>query len=254
MRKIRIIGLSLVALFALGAFMASSAFAETEILVKAGSAAGKFFETEGSLELIKLEEGSRGILERIGCSGIFDGKFETATLGWIQDLLDLTGLITIGEKLTGEALNCEVLSEAGSLTDCKEKTLASLWVIGLNLAEKDEWHVELVLMTTAPEWLLVILSTNNLGGAVGYEVECESLIGIKGSEECTGAEPTFAASNGAGTPAGVFGEILFTAATTNEELANCTMTKEHTGAFEGSGTTWGLSAEGGTREETTLNK
>jgi hypothetical protein len=171
MTKIRIIGLSLLALFALGAFMASSAFAETEILVKGGTAGGKKFETEGLLELIKLTEaGSRNVLERIDCSGIFDGEFEAGslTLGWIEDLLNLAGTITVGEELSGEPLNCAVVSEAGALTDCTGETLADVWVDGLNLTAGDLWHGELILMAAGPEeFLLVMLKGNQFSQPVG---------------------------------------------------------------------------------------
>jgi hypothetical protein len=257
MRKIRIIGLSLLALFALGAFMASSAFAETEILVSGGAAGGHKFETEGLLELIKLTEtGSRNVLETVDCSGIFDGEFEAGslTLGWIEDLLNLAGTVTVGEELTGEPLNCEVVSEAGALTDCTAATLANLWVDGLNLTAGDLWHVELQLMAAgAEEWLLVILKETNLVGQFsGYELECTSLLGVNGSELCNEAEPTFIAKNAATTPASVLGEIKFTAATTAAELATCTGTGKETGALSGSGNTWGLT--NGARVETTLNK
>jgi hypothetical protein len=255
MRKIRIIGLSLFALFALGAFTASSAFAETEVLVKGAAVAGKAFETEGLLELIKLTEvGSRNVLERVDCSGIFDGTFETATLGWIEDLLNLAGTVTVGEELTGEPLNCEVVNDSGGLTDCTANTLANLWVDGLNLTAGDLWHVELVLMAAgAEEWLLIILKETNLVGQfAGYEIECTSLLGVNGSELCNESEPTFIGKNEATVPPSFSGEIKFTAGTAAAELANCTGTGNGTGALEGIGHTWVL--ENGVRQETTLNK
>src|SRR5258708_3324131 len=126
----------LFAVLALSAFYAAPAFAESEWLVNGVAVTLELnAETEGELTLVKFEGENNTVLTKVLCSGFFDGTILGKT-DTVLDVLDLTH-VEIGtldpEDTPNNALSCEVTFDAGALADCKANTLASVWLIGINL-------------------------------------------------------------------------------------------------------------------------
>lgn len=241
MRKIQILGLAVIAVFAFSAVAANSAFAEVKWLV-AGAAitAETASETEGELELIVYESSTSSVvLEALLCSGIFDGFLVPPNLALIVDLLNLAkeeiGSLESGD-VAGTALSCTVTHDAGALTDCKENTTALLWPDALNLALGTTWEVGFEEMA-GPDPLGIFPVQ------AGYHVECESLIGIVGTNLCTnaGGVTTILWSNAATTPPSALSGFEPLAATT--ERGECEMGGAHVAEVRGSGNTWAIGVE-----------
>jgi hypothetical protein len=240
MRKIQILGLAALAVFAFSTVVASSASAAAWLVAKVEIAKETASETEGELEL-KVYENSTGstVLEAVLCSGIFDGFLVPPNLALIVDLLSLTqveiGSLESGD-VEGTALSCTVIHDAGALTDCKENTTALLGPDNLNLALGTTWEVTFEEM--AGGVLLGIFPAN-----AGYHVECESLIGIVGTNLCTGAGgiTSITWSNVTSTtPPSVLGTF---GAVSAAERGECEMGGAHVGEVIGSGSTWAIGAE-----------
>jgi hypothetical protein len=249
MKKIRILGIALFALFAFGAIVSSAAFAEGEWLVENKSitaAEGALrAETEGSVLLVNYSEpGLLHVLNEVLCSRIFVGTIGPGAAGSVTEVLDLAQKLvgTDGSTLTGTALLCDVTLEEGSLVDCKTGTgEAELWVANL------PWTTTLELVAGAVLNKFVGSAT----GEPGYEVSCLSLLGVKGENLCVApsATSTFTlmSNEPAGTPASVLGFFDAFGAGEDSELGNCSLTGEHTAEVvsdEGiSGDTWAAPTE-----------
>jgi hypothetical protein len=171
MRKFRVVGLTLVAAFALCAFAASSAFAVEESRILVGGnlvgVGGIPFEASGELELHNLVLGLDAVL--IDCLGILDGTIaEGGVLGLVEDLLNLSGEVITELGAPSElALSCEVLTSLNS--ECGPVGgLASLYPMGLNLGTGTGWHVEVVL--SGANFLILFLNE----GEPGYHVVCSN--------------------------------------------------------------------------------
>jgi hypothetical protein len=241
MRKIRIVGFGLFAALALCAFAAGPAFAADEWLVGGvGVEAELSTETEGSLVLMKYASASsETVLNEIECNGVFDGTIYEKTLDKLTDVLNLE-MGTIGTLVDNlkTSLSCTVTFDAGGLTDCELNSLASLWLVGINLELGDFATTETLLNGTVTSTMFGKL--NNLNEAWGYDVECTSKIGIKGSEECIESEQEAELSNAATMPPSILG--VFAAAPVAQR-ANCSMTGEKSADLLGSGNLWAIGAE-----------
>jgi hypothetical protein len=240
MRKIQILGLAAIAVFAFSAVIASSASATTWLVEKTEINKEVASETEGELELLVYENGTGStVLEAVLCSGIFDGFLVPPNLALVVDLLSLNmeeiGSLEEGD-VAGKALDCEVIHDAGALTDCKEKTLASLWPDGLNLALGTTWEITFEEMTGG-----VLLG--KFPAIAGYHVECESLIGIVGTNLCngTGGVTSVTWTNvTTTTPPSALGTFGAVAA---GERGECEMGGAHVAEVRGSGNTWAIGVE-----------
>jgi hypothetical protein len=229
MKKIHVLGLGLLAVFAFGAITASAALAAPEWLVSEAAVAENLpAETEGELALVKLVSSTNSNhLVTVKCGGILVGSIGPGGKDEITAVLTL-GQVAVGKEtgttLEGTALECTVTQSEGGLTDCVLNSVALVWPANL------PWTSQLELMEATGTVLDVLTKEP------GYDVECKTVSGLTGSELCAGTASAFV-SNSAGTPMGVLGEADPT------EEANCTMTGEKTGSLEGIGTTW---AVGGT--------
>lgn len=143
MRNICVSILAVTAAFACSAIAAKAAFAEDEWLVNSLSVAEALpAESEGDIELWNyVSSASNEILTKILCSVIFDGTVESEGFGLVTDLLNLLEeeIGALGDTNT-LALNCEVIFDAGSLTDCKVGTLAQVWPTKLSLELSLSWE------------------------------------------------------------------------------------------------------------------
>ncbi len=239
MRKIRIVGFGLFAVLALCALNVAPAFAESEWLVEKNEVKTTLnAETEGFLKLVKFAgASSTEVLNEILCEGIFDGTMKEKE-DTILDILSLNQLVTAGSlgDTNEEFINCLVVFDAGGLTDCLEGTLALVWPDGLNLELEDYWFTLILLVGSS--FFDDILSLNNLGEPVGYDLECEAKAGIFGTELCSEWESSAALSNvTTTTPASVLG-VFGVSAVANR--ANCTMTGALSADLKGEGNTWAV--------------
>jgi hypothetical protein len=239
MRKVQVLGIALVAMLAFSAVLATAAFAgewlvEGKAITSAEGALNS--ETEGELKLISYaEKGSASVLAEITCSGIFDGTVGPGSTDTVTTLLNLSKEEINKTALTELALLCNVTLDAGALTDCKVGTEnALLWAINL------PWSTEIELMSNGEE-LDVFL--DNAGKMPGYYVECESLLGISGTNTCEGGVNIATLTNGTGTPTEVLGS--FTKLAAMSERANCTLTGTETGEVINptAGKTWAIGVE-----------
>ena len=251
MRKIRIVGFGLFAVLALCALNVAPAFAESEWLVeKAKVETTLNAETEGFLKLVKFaSSGSTTILEEILCEGILDGTMKEKE-DTILDILSFNQLVTVGSlgDSNEEFLNCLVVFDAGGITDCLEGTLILVWLDGLNLELEAYWLTAILLVGSS--FFDDRLSLNNLGEPAGYDVECESKLGIFGSELCSESEPSAALSNVTGSPASVLG--VFSLGPVAGRV-NCTMTGEHSADLVGEFNTWAIGVNELERLETAVS-
>ena len=199
MRKIQILGLSLVAVFAFSAIVASMASAEATLLAEWLVGGAQFkgaltIETKGS---ILLED----TVFKIGvvCKGVIVGTVtgESSGVDSATEVLNTAGTVKIGEKLAGTALECERSS------GCETSSTPLIWVLNM------PWTTLAYLLESGG-------FADHVFGEAGYEVECTVLLS-KISEECKSASST-----------GTGGEVLNVATgveATEEELlpaANCT--------------------------------
>jgi hypothetical protein len=213
MKRIQIIGLALVAVFAFSAMLAVSASAETTLLVEwlakgAEVTTNMATETKGK---ILLEDSKVPLIGKVAveCEGILDGTVGANGADSITKLLT-TGGVEIGE-LTGTGLKCE------KETACEAASASPVEVWPLNLP----WATLAFLMENGTFLDLILGST--------YHVKC-LVLGINAEDECTAAETSLPLENGA-----TF--VLTASGSTAEPLASCTQG----GANSGVNTTIGES-------------
>jgi hypothetical protein len=185
MRKIQILGAAFFAALALGAVVASSAFAEDQWLINGAAVTGsQSVTTEGKL-LFRLLPVVGGNIHVV-CNGKGTGTVTTKGLGTVTSVTDLSG------KSPG---NCEILhSELGI---CSGSLLVLVKAINL------PWHTQLLLLTDGT--LLVNDFLLETGKTPGFESECTGAFGEKVKETCEGGSTSDDLTNNTG---GVFGKFL----------------------------------------------
>ena len=234
-------GFGLFAVLVLCMLDVAPAFAESEWLVEKLKVETTLnAETEGFLKLVKFAAASSNeVLNEILCEGIFDGTIKEKE-DTILDILSFNQLVTAGSlgDPNEEFLNCLVIFDAGGLTDCLEGTLILVWPDGLNLELEDYWFTLILLVGSS--FFDDILSLNNLGEPVGYDLECEAKAGIFGTELCSEWESSAALSNVVGPPASVLGKFSLGLVANR---ANCSMTGALSADLVGEGNTWAIGAE-----------
>jgi len=172
MRKIQITVLAMFAVFAFGAFTASSALAESKILFKEEEiVAALKIEIVGALLLEDMKATGPPV---VLCNGIFDGTIEPkGTLVYIEELLTEGGVLLAGEG-TNDLIECE-----------DDKSICTNPVdVEVNLPK---WHVEVILTLEASLeiFLAHFLKTSEITelkevGVVQpeYIVDCNSILGL----------------------------------------------------------------------------
>jgi|HubBroStandDraft_6_1064221.scaffolds.fasta_scaffold442794_1 hypothetical protein len=167
MKNIRIVGLTLVAVFALSAFAVSSAFASGELLLAgAKMGAGQEIPIEISGELL-FEDSGAATSPSVICSGIFDGITVGPTLLYISELL------TLAKVAEGNLVLCK-----------KEKTCEgeSIDFEALNFP----WHGELELMEVSGKSIYLVILLAETGHTPEYNIDCVvPLLGLQ-EDSCSG--------------------------------------------------------------------
>jgi hypothetical protein len=227
MRKIQVLSVALLALFAFGALTAMSASAATFLLaewllngVAIAAGASDLMEIPGELLLTDLK-GVLGSPSMFLCSWIFVGTVEAGSLGLITEVLSLAG-VAIGSLTSGTALSCT--AQEG----CETNTNPSVYPIGL------PWETEAELMEDTTTFFADLLKTKANGGLLGWEVTNCLVLGTSNEDTCTttevGAELKLVGTALLGTFSTAFTELA--------GLKNITCEKggENSGIAEGEGT------------------
>lgn len=224
MRKIQLVGVVLLALFALGALTATSAMASTllaEWLLN-GTAITTEVLIEGSGEL--LLEDTKAILgsaAAVLCSGIGVGWVGPNSLDWVSEVLNLNGEAISTTPLSGLSLECT------PQTGCETNTSVLVWPIGLPYTSE----VELVEQTGGP--FFADIGRASTGGNAGWELTDCLVLGSPHEDECTtpegAAELRLEGTTLLAIASAAFLELI------GGRLALCTASGEETGLDSGEG-------------------
>ena len=180
MKKFQLLGLMLVAAFAISVVAASAASA-VEFLLAEWLAAGSPITTsqatdqEGELEL--EDQKVLGVAVKILCSGILDGTVSADGEDSITELLSLAG-VAAGTPLSGPGVTCTNTANCGGTP--------KVWAVNL------PWTTLAELMVDGTETFFVDLIINGK-----YESEC-TVLGTKVTDECTSAEVAVQLTNETG--------------------------------------------------------
>ena len=245
MRKIQVLGVALLALFAFGALTAVSASAVNTYLlaewllngVAIGASETNLVEIDGTL----LMEDTKAVLgspAAIRCTGSFDGWVGPNSLGYISEILSAAEEPISTSPLTGLALTCT------SETGCESNTAPLVYPVGL------PWESEVELLEQSGEATNLrftdLLSTKASGGKLGWEIENCLVLGTSHEDECTATEAAAELTLAAGPVLlGTFSKAI--TELTGQSLVTCTGSGGQTGVlenFEGKGGTF-LVAGGG---------
>jgi hypothetical protein len=222
MRRLQLIGAALTAIFAIGVLTAASAFAAPEFLLAewlvGGTAVASELTTATTGEWL-IEDDKAPLVGKTAalCSGILDGWMGPNSLGFVSEVLSLSGTV-VGSLTSGTRLTCT------NETNCSGTILVN--PLGLT------WEGEVELMIDGAETFFAELFAKTGGGTIGWEVEC-TVDGLKIVDECTTEH--FVAKlllNGAEL-LGEFSQAFTELA--GGKLVTCSQGGEGSGVVEGSG-------------------
>jgi hypothetical protein len=191
MRKFYGSALALLSVFAVGGYVASAAFAESELLANGNvilASENLLIEVKG--ELLLEDTGAPGKPD-ILCTGTFDLLHETGTLAFINDVLDSNG-----ELLAASLSNLAGVSTAGDDIECADMSgtcSGVVLVVALNLP----WHLELELLAGDAEEPYMLDFLEEAGKQPEYAIDCNSLLGLV-EDQCDGLVYAFLLDLGAG--------------------------------------------------------
>ena len=179
MRKIQLLGVAMLALFAFGglsAVSASAAYLLAEWLVNGAAVTTELLvEISGEL-LMEDTKGALGGPAMVLCSWVLDGWMGPNSLGWISEVLTLGGVAVSNTVLTGQALECT------GQTACETNTTVLVWPIGF----PTETEVELLEQTGGPFFSVLFLKK------FGYYISSCLVLGVSAEDECTATEASAA--------------------------------------------------------------
>ena len=223
MKKFRLLGVALAAVFAVAAMTVASASAAPVFLLAEwlvnGAAITTPHNTDAEGSEILIEETILGIKIDVLCSGIFDGNVQANGVDVVSELLALAG---------GSAINLTNALVCTNSLNCPEP---------LVVASHLPYKTTLELMEEEGSTFFVDLFEGS-GGAPGYEVEC---MGSGTADECTGNVALKMTNEGSNVD-GLFEDAFNMLA--GDKLANCSVAGTEAGLVEGLGTT--LLTTGGT--------
>jgi hypothetical protein len=223
MRRLKVFGVVLAAVFAVGVVVASSASAVTFLLagfLEAGGTSWKEEEANTTGELV-LEDNKAPIVGRaaVKCSGTLMGLILGASEPshvMIESVLDLSNNMISSTELSGTSLSCANVANCGT---------AEVWPTHL------PWLGEIELMIDGSEEFFAILLSSGGNGNPGWEVKCPLL-----TDTCTNETGIAKLENLEG---GVVDGIFSKAFTELAEIpfATCSASGAASGVVEGEGTT-----------------
>ncbi len=222
MRKLQVLGVALIAVFAFGVIAVESASAAPTFLLalwlvnKEELLAELLVEVDGELELEDIKVplvGNAGVL----CSGILDGWVGPNSLDYISEVLTLGGGAVNTKALTAPGLKCT------NLLNCAEPS--TVWAINLG------WETEVELMEDEGSIFFAnLLTTTNGTKNVGWEVECSGL-----TDTCEAPEGVAQITLNAGGTAvlGTFSEAFTLLA--GAKIGTCSLGGAESGEVRGTG-------------------
>jgi hypothetical protein len=223
MHRFQLVGVTMLALLAFGALTATSASAQTFLLAEwlvGGAALTTELLAEVSGELLLTDTGLKAM---VLCSGIADGWFGANSLGWVSEVLSLSGGAIGGPLGTGTPLLC--VAQEGCSTTAETP---NVWPVNL----PTEGEVELLEETGYTGFVGLALPTGT-NTSIGWAVEC-TILGVKAEDTCTAAEGVAEIILSGTTLVGVTSEAFTELA--GAKLANCSLGGTETGVVEGEGT------------------
>ncbi len=217
------VGVTVLAVLALSAMaLASTASATTFLLAEflenmVGITETMLVETTGEW----LLENAKGPVGKVAmvCSEILVGDVGPNGAEDFTEVLNLSKELIANTALSELALLCT------DETSCES---SKMWAVGL------PWLSLLELWEQGSESGFVTLLTSQSGGNIGWYIEC-TVLGVKGSEECTTAAGAPSATNVTGGVEQTFSEAL--TELMGLKLTLCSGNKEETGIVEGKGVT-----------------
>jgi hypothetical protein len=222
MKKLQILGIALVAVFAFGVLVAASASATVTFLLAEWLVEGKAVAegTEKNVESTGtlLLEDSKTLLgvADVLCSGILDGKVGFDGADTITELLNLAKEAISTTPLAGLALECTSDTSA-----CEEPLV---WAALL------PWSTLLVLMEEGTEVFFAdLIKPSGSNTQVGWYVQCEKTF-LKPHDECLSPEGVSRLSLSTTELTAFFEEAFTTLA--ELKLALCSQSGEETGIVE----------------------
>jgi hypothetical protein len=209
MKKLHLIGMALVAVFAFSAVVAAAASAAPEWLVKGTAVTSALaVETKGSLLLTDLKASILGESSVECINGALIGTVNSAGKDTVTEIK--VGTVTSkGNGLTGTVLECK------GVKGCEGTGL--VYPIGL------PWTTQLELV----EGVGVVDDTTSASGKIGYVVEC-SIFGVKEEDECLQTLGSAVISN-------MVAETDVLGIVKEENTGECSLSKEKTGDLAGEG-------------------
>jgi hypothetical protein len=224
MRKINILGLALVAVFAFGAVAVSAAFAEEALWLLNGNdiTTAISSEAKGTLWLTDLSAPFGAVM--VVCNGSFDGTVGPGMEDEITAVLNSNKELVAGTVAGQDLILCGFLAEQHGA--CKTTPEADVETVGL------PWKTLVELNTAGTGFVDLITSAS---GKVGYRVTCKNVLEGETTDECTVAEGVSELTN---VETGVLG--IFKEANTG----SCTASGSKSGDVEEGGIT--IATGGGT--------
>jgi hypothetical protein len=223
MRKLHVIGVALVALFAFGALTAVSASAITFLLAEwlwNGSPVTTELATNSEGELLLEDTETTVGKAAVLCSGVLHGWVGPNSLDWISEVLSLSNVAVNTTPLAASGLACSGQTGCGS-------SGTTVWAVNLG------WETEVELGEDPSGQFFILLLPHAGGGNVGWEVEC-TIVGVKVVDECTTPEGVAQLSLDSTTLLANFSEAITELA--GAKLANCSQSGgKETGIVEGGG-------------------
>jgi hypothetical protein len=215
MKKLHIIGLAVIAVFAFSAAVTTSAFAlESVILVNAVKPTAAVTVTSASSGKVLLEDMGT-LAARVECEGVTN-----------EETLEAGGKNIVIKKVTFTKA-CTTPAKAEKLNGTEEANACTSVDAGESVSALHlPWLAEVVL--SAGVFLTSLVAAAG-GGAPGYKVECNTALGLV-TDECSTEKGTTTLTNNAG------GTITaaFPAAPVEAEFANCTIGGNLQGLVTGS--------------------
>jgi hypothetical protein len=193
--NIKILGLTLFAVFAFSAVAAPSAFAADEWLASGATIVTELAtNTEGEWLMVVLAGGAE--LGDITCSALFEGTVGPKEIDLVLDLFSLTG--TLIEELPGTSFDCTTTNPIGMF--CETGLEVLIWADELRLgAEPLTWESLVELMATEPLFLVhfhhvafELLCFSSAG--TNLEFLCEGLTSAAIDNLATGVELLFSSA------------------------------------------------------------
>ena len=233
MRKIQVLGVALLALFAFGALTAVSASAANTYLlaewllsgVAIGASETDLVEVDGTL-LLEDTKGILGSPVAVRCTGSLDGWVGPNSLDFTTEVLNAAEEEISTTPLTGLALSCT------AETGCETNTAPPVYLLGL------PWESEVELLEQPGETtkrFMDLITTKANGGRLGWEIENCLVLGTAHEDECTVTEAVAELTLDAGPILlGTFSRVI--TELNGLPLALCIASGAETGVVEGEGT------------------